>query len=46
VAKLLEKLSPKDVIELSKSMYKIRINDVWHVSEIPKKQWDFLKSLE
>jgi hypothetical protein len=36
-AELLSKYSPKDIIELSKSIYKMRIRDVWHRSEITQK---------
>jgi transposase len=36
-AGLLSKYSPKDIIELSKSIYKMKIRDVWHCSEITQK---------
>ena len=36
-AELLAKYSPKDIIELSKAIYKMRIRGVWHRSEITKK---------
>lgn len=35
--KLLSNTSPKDVIEISKSIYKIKINNVWNLSEITLK---------
>jgi hypothetical protein len=34
-AKLLDKESPKDIIEMAKAVYQIRINGTWHCSEIP-----------
>ncbi|GHU45094.1 hypothetical protein FACS1894190_17090 [Spirochaetia bacterium] len=34
-ANLLTKQSPKDIIELAKAIYKMRIRGEWHRSEIP-----------
>jgi hypothetical protein len=36
-ANLLSKYSPKDIIELSKAIHKLKINNQWHTSEISKK---------
>ena len=36
-AELLSKYSPKDIIELSKAIYKMKIRGVWHCSEITLK---------
>ena len=36
-AKLLSKYSPKDIIELSKAIHKLKINNKWYTSEITKK---------
>ncbi|MCL1911881.1 MAG: hypothetical protein FWG13_06725, partial [Leptospirales bacterium] len=36
-AELLSKYSPKDIIELSKTIYKMKIRGVWHRSEITQK---------
>ena len=36
-AGLLSKYSPKDIIELSKAIYKMKIRGVWHRSEITQK---------
>ena len=36
-ARLLSKYSPKDIIELSKAIYKMKIRDVWYRSEITQK---------
>jgi hypothetical protein len=36
-ADLLNKYSPKDIIELSKAIYKMKIRGEWHLSEITKK---------
>ena len=45
-AKLLTHWSPKDIIELSKSIYKVKINGTWNVSEITKKTADLFKKLK
>ena len=42
----LEKYSPKDIIELSKSIYKLKINNQWHLSEITAKTIDLFTKLE
>lgn len=44
--KKLDKYSPKDIIELSKSIYKLKINDEWKTSEITKKSLDLFKQLK
>jgi hypothetical protein len=36
-AEILSKFSPKDIIEQSKAIYKMKIRDIWHRSEITKK---------
>lgn len=45
-AKKLSKHSPKDIIELSKSIYKLNINKEWQTSEITKKTIDLFKQLK
>jgi hypothetical protein len=43
-AELLAKYSPKDIVEISKSIFKAKINDHWKTTEITKKNLDlFLK---
>ncbi len=42
----LEKYAPKDVIELSKSVYKVKINGKWALSEITRKKQTLFKALE
>jgi len=44
--KKLNKFSPKDIIELSKSIYKLNINNKWKLSEITKKNLDLFKKLK
>lgn len=44
-AKKLGKYAPKDIIELSKSIYKLKINKEWKTSEITKKSLDLFKML-
>lgn len=44
--KKLAKYSPKDIIELSKSIYKLKINNEWKMSEITKKSLDLFKLLK
>ena len=36
-AEMLSKYSPKDMIELAKAVYKMKIRNQWHLSEITKK---------
>jgi hypothetical protein len=36
-AELLTKYSPKDIIEISKSIYKMKVRGEWHLSEITRK---------
>jgi transposase len=45
-AKLTAHVSPKDVIETCKSIYKIKINGEWQISEITKKVDQLLKKLK
>ena len=45
-ANKLSKYSPKDIIELSKSIYKLNINNEWKTSEITKKNIDLFKQLK
>jgi hypothetical protein len=42
----LGKYSPKDIIELSKSIYKLKLGDEWVLSEITKKYTDLFKALK
>lgn len=44
--KKLEKYAPKDMIELSKAIYKLKIKNRWRVSEITKKTNDLFKKIE
>jgi len=44
--KKLNKYSPKDIIELAKSVYKLKINDKWKLSEITKKNTSLFKLLK
>jgi transposase len=44
-AKLTANVSPKDVIEICKSIYKVKINGQWQISEITKKVDLLLKKL-
>lgn len=44
-ANMLSKHSPKDIIELSKSIYKLNINNQWKISEITKKNIDLFKNI-
>jgi hypothetical protein len=39
-------VSPKDVIEICKSIYKVKINGQWQISEITKKVNQLLKKLK
>ena len=45
-AKLTTHVSPKDVIEICKSIYKIKMNGKWQISEITKKTAQLLKKLK
>jgi hypothetical protein len=45
-ANLLSKYSPKDIIELSKSIYQMKINGKWHRSEITVKTLNLFKKLQ
>ncbi len=42
-AKMLKKHSPKDIIEISKSISKININNNWYTTETTKKTKDIFK---
>jgi len=44
-ANLLSKYSPKDIIELSKSIYQMKINGVWYRSEITAKTKSLFKKI-
>ena len=44
-AKLLSKYSPKDIIEISKSIFKIRINDQWYTTETTKKTKELFEKI-
>ncbi|MFZ1456246.1 MAG: transposase [Saprospiraceae bacterium] len=45
-AKLTTHVSPKDVIEICKSIYKIKMNGKWQISEITKKTAQLLNKLK
>jgi len=45
-ARQLSKYSPKDIIELSKAVYKLNINNEWKTSEITKKNIDLFKKIK
>ena len=45
-ANLLANTSPKDIIELSKSIYKIKVNGEWHLSEMTVKTKALFKKLK
>lgn len=45
-AKKLNKYSPKDIIELSKSVYKLKIENEWRTSEITKRTLDLFKKID
>ena len=45
-ANLLHKHSPKDIIELSKSIAKLKIRAVWHLSEMTKKEIDLFAKIK
>jgi transposase len=45
-AKLTAHISPKDVIEICKSIYKVKINGEWQISEITKKVEQLMKKLK
>lgn len=44
-AKLLSKYSPKDIVEMSKSIYQTKIRGTWHRAEITKKTIDLFKKI-
>lgn len=43
--KLLSRYSPKDIVEMSKSIYQTKIRDKWHRAEISKKTIDLFKKI-
>lgn len=45
-AKLLSNNSPKDIVEISKSIYQTKIRDQWQTSEITKKITDLFKKIK
>lgn len=45
-AKLLGKYSPKDIIEISKSIFQVKINGNWKQTEITAKQIELFKKIE
>jgi len=45
-AKLLSKYSPKDIVELSKAIYKMKIRDEWYLSEITQKIKELFSKIE
>ena len=45
-AKQLSKYSPKDIVEISKSIFKVKINDLWKTTETTQKTRDLLEKLK
>ena len=45
-AKQLSKYSPKDIVEISKSIFKVKINDRWKTTETTQKTRDLLEKLK
>jgi len=45
-AGLLSKNSPKDIVEISKSIYQTKIRDTWRISEITKKTTDLFMKIK
>ena len=45
-AKLLQKYSPKDIIEISKAIYQMKIQGKWHLSEISQKHIAIFKKIK
>lgn len=45
-AKKLSKYSPKDIIEISKSIYKLKLDESWVLSEITKKNTELFRSIK
>ena len=43
---LLKKYSPKDIIELSKAIYKVKVNNQWTISEITVKTKSLFKKID
>ena len=44
-AVLISKYSPKDIVEMSKSIYMAKVNNDWKLSEITKKTNDLFKKI-
>jgi hypothetical protein len=44
-AELLTKESPKDIIEMAKAVYQLRIRGTWNRSEIPKRIQKIFKKI-
>ena len=42
----LNKYSPKDIIEISKPIHKMKINEKWKLSEISKKTQKLFKDIQ
>ncbi|GHT94310.1 hypothetical protein FACS1894122_10790 [Alphaproteobacteria bacterium] len=45
-AKMLTKFSPKDIIQTAKATYQLKINGVWHRSEMTKKTQGIFKKID
>jgi transposase len=45
-AELLSKYSPKDIIEMAKAIYKMKIRGSWHLSEITQKNQKLFKKIQ
>jgi len=45
-AELLAKFSPKDIIELSKAIYKMKIRGIWKMSEMTKKNQQLFEKIQ
>jgi len=45
-ANLLSKNSPKDIVEISKSIYQTKIRDTWRISEITKKTTELFMKIK
>jgi hypothetical protein len=45
-AELLTKESPKDIIEMAKAVYQLRIRGAWNRSEIPKRIQKIFKKID
>ena len=45
-AKMLSKYAPKDILQISRSIHKLKINNIWKTSEITKKDTELLKKIK